>query len=57
MAMYEKLLTEKSRDTMRVRFHNPALHNAMDGQMLTELVQLCRELDLHGGRQVVHGRC
>ena len=43
--MYEKLIVEKSTDTTRVRFHNPALHNAMDGQMLTELVKLCRELE------------
>ncbi len=43
--MYEKLTVEKAGDVMRVAFNNPRLHNAMDGQMLRELVELCRELD------------
>lgn len=43
--MYERLLVEKSGDLTRVRFNNPRLHNALDGQMLDELVMLCRELE------------
>jgi len=43
--MYEKLLVEKKGDVMRVMFNNPRLHNAMDGQMLEELVELCHELN------------
>ena len=43
--MYEKLLVEKKGDVMRVVFNNPRLHNAMDGQMLEEMVALCRELN------------
>jgi len=42
---YEKLLVEKKNDVMRVSFNNPRLHNAMDGQMLEELVALCHELN------------
>ncbi len=43
--MYEKLLVEKSGDLTRVKFNNPRLHNALDGEMLEELVLLCRELE------------
>ena len=42
---YERLLVEKKHDMMRVSFNNPRLHNAMDGQMLEELVALCHELN------------
>ena len=42
---YERLLVEKKNDMMRVSFNNPRLHNAMDGQMLEELVALCHELN------------
>ncbi len=43
--MYERLLVEKRGDLMRVRFNNPQMHNALDGQMLEEMVKLCGELD------------
>ncbi len=43
--MYEKLLVEKHGDLMKVRFNNPRLHNALDGQMLREMIALCRQLD------------
>ena len=43
--MYERLLVEKGDDLMKVRFNNPRLHNALDAQMLEEMVMLCRELD------------
>ncbi|MBN1856977.1 MAG: enoyl-CoA hydratase/isomerase family protein [Dehalococcoidia bacterium] len=42
---YERLLVEKKDDVMRVSFNNPRLHNAMDGQMLEELVALLHELN------------
>jgi len=45
MPEYEKLLIESRGDAMNVKFNNPCVHNAMDGQMLVELVQLCRELE------------
>jgi len=43
--MYDRLLVEKNGDLMQVRFNNPRLHNALDGTMLHELVQLCRGLE------------
>lgn len=43
--MYARLQVERQGDLMRVRFSNPRLHNALDGQMLEELLALCRELD------------
>lgn len=43
--MYDRLLVEKNGDLMRVKFNNPRLHNALDGMMLDELVQLCRGLE------------
>jgi len=44
--VYERLLIERRGDAMNVTFHNPKLHNAMDGQMLEEMVALCRDLNL-----------
>mgnify|MGYP001087404668 CR=1 FL=1 len=43
--MYERLVIERNGDVMNVAFNNVRLHNAMDGQMLEEMVQLCRELE------------
>ena len=45
MPEYEKLLIERRGDAMNVKFNNPRLHNAMDGRMLVELVQVCRALE------------
>jgi enoyl-CoA hydratase len=43
--MYERLRVARTGDVMHVRFNNPRLHNALDGAMLDELVQLSRELE------------
>jgi enoyl-CoA hydratase/carnithine racemase len=43
--MYERLLVSKQDDLMQVRFNHPRLHNALDGRMLDELIQLCRGLE------------
>jgi len=42
--MYEKLQLDKTGDTLVVAFNNTRLHNAMDGQMLDELIHLCAAL-------------
>ncbi|MBN1152955.1 MAG: enoyl-CoA hydratase/isomerase family protein [Dehalococcoidia bacterium] len=43
--MDERLLVSRNGDLMQVRFNNPKLHNALDGQMLEQLVDLCRTLE------------
>ena len=42
--MYEKLLLDQRGDALFVSFNNPRLHNAMDGQMLDEMIRLCAAL-------------
>ncbi len=43
--MYEKLRIDSKGDLMQVRFNNPRLHNALDGQMLDEMLALCHQLE------------
>jgi enoyl-CoA hydratase/carnithine racemase len=42
--MYEKLLLDQRGDALFVSFNNSRLHNAMDGQMLDEMIRLCAVL-------------
>ena len=45
MSDYRKILFDKAGETATVTFNNPGLHNAMDEEMLGELVDVCRRLE------------
>ena len=53
MSDYKKILVEKAGETATVTFNNPGLHNAMDEEMLGELVELCRTLEWDTGTRFV----
>jgi len=45
MTDYNKILFEKSGEVATVTFNNPKLCNAMDGEMLIELIDVCHRLE------------
>lgn len=45
MMDYNKILWEKSGEVVTVTFNNPKLHNAMDHEMLGELIDVCHRLE------------
>jgi len=53
MSDYRKILFEKAGETATVTFNSPGLHNALDEEMLAELVDVCRRLEWDTGTRFV----